>query len=243
MLHNHGTSGKTWTLPNIGGHKIEVSPFFLLICGLFVFMGLNSAAQLPYQLMWAPVLFFSVLLHELGHAAATKHYGFGTSRIVLHGLGGVAISRRGRTTPKQGMAIALAGPAVTGLLAIGFGVLYLLHAAFLPTDIAALSVLRYFFGIMALANIFWLIFNLLPIYPLDGGQTVMHFLRKKGSEVSAMEKALKLSLGTIIVVGILTLLSPLNGLFIILIFAFLGYSNWQMLKQIEAAGGRPIRFQ
>lgn len=245
MLHTHATQGKTWELPRIRGHKIEVSPFFLIICGLFVLIGLNSYTNFLHQLMWAPVLFFSILLHELGHAAATKHHGFGTSRIVLHGMGGVAISKRGHTSPKQGMSISLAGPAVTAALAIVFGIIYLLVGPLLAsTGNYALSVVLFFIQLMAVANLFLLILNLLPVFPLDGGQTLMHFLRRKSSEVAALEKALKVSLGTIAVVGVLVLLLfPGSGIFILFIFAMLGYSNWKTLEQIKTAGGRPIRFQ
>ncbi len=229
------TAGKQWKIATIRGHGVHISPFFLLLIGLFIFMGLQSFDRLPYQLMWAPVLFFSILLHELGHAAATKKCGFGTSKIILHGFGGVAISRRGHTKPKDGMFIALAGPAVTGALAIGFlGALFGYGAL---TGGESLTVLGHFLFLMVLANVVWLVLNLLPIYPLDGGQTLMHFFRKKGAgQGTALAKSAKVSLAAIVVTALLTFIVLPGGFFVFIIFAYLGYMNWQILQQAKGGG-------
>ncbi len=233
-------SGTHWKIGTFRGHDIRVSPFFLVLIGLFVFMGLNEFSRLPYQLMWAPVLFFSILLHELGHAAATKKCGFGTSKIILHGFGGVAISRRSHTKPKDGMFIALAGPAVTGLLAFGFLGALIGYGVF--TGGESLTVLGHFLWLMVLANFFWLILNLLPIYPMDGGQTLMYFFRKKGAgQGTALVKTAKVSLVTIIITGLLAILVIPGGFLIFIIFAFMGYMNWQILQQAKGGGpGGPM---
>ena len=233
-------AGKQWTLGKIRGHEISISPIFLVLIGVFVFLGLNSLSQLPYQLMWAPVLFGSILLHELGHAAATKKCGFGTSKIILHGFGGVAISRRSNEQPKDGIFIALAGPAVTFVLALVSGLLWLgfgLVAGSQPP--MALAVVGHFFALMTLANIFWLVLNLLPINPLDGGHALMHFFRKRGkSRTKATIQAAKISLVAIGVTALLTLLVfNVGGIFLIFIFGYLGYMNWQILQRAQSGGG------
>ena len=232
-------AGKNWKIADIRGHDIRVSPFFLLLIALFVFMGLNSASDFFYQLMWAPVLFFSILLHELGHAAASKKCGFGTSKIILHGFGGVAISRRSHTKPKDGMFIALAGPAVTLLLAVVFFAGYMGYGAL--TGGQSLTVLGHFLFLMVLANFFWFFLNMLPIYPLDGGQTVMHFLRGRGAGQSqAIARTAKISMIALAIGALLTLVVfQVGGIFIILIFGFLGYMNWQILQRAQQGGGGP----
>ena len=234
MYLQQARAGKQWKIATIRGHDVKVSLFFLGLVALFVFMGLNSASVFFHQLMWAPVLFLSILLHELGHAAATKKCGFGTSEIILHGLGGVAINRRGHTSPKQGMFISLAGPAVTLLLAVVFLPLLIAYqVAVGPEATGAITVLGHFLSLMVLVNFFLLIFNLLPIFPLDGGQTLMHFLRRKKGQSEAMLLATKISLGTLVVSGFLTLmLFPGGGFFILLIFGLLGFANWQTLQQL-----------
>ena len=235
------TAGKNWKLPDIRGHEVRVSVWFLAIVGFFVFAGLHSFDLLAYQLMWAPVLFFSILLHELGHAAATKKCGYGTSQIVLHGFGGVAISRRPQNSPpKNGMFIALAGPAVTLVLAVVFvGLWYGFRVGFGAEVPMALDVVGHFLWLMALANVFWFVLNMLPIYPLDGGQTLMHFFRKQGDHSrKATVKAAKVSMGTLAVVGLLALFAlPGRGILILIILGFLGYMNWQILQQGGSGGG------
>ena len=232
-------AGTNWKIADIGGHDVRISPFFLLLLALFVFMGLNSASDFFYQLMWAPVLFFSILLHELGHAFASKKCGFGTSTIILHGFGGVAINRRGHTKPKDGMFIALAGPAVTLGLAVVFLGGLLGYGAL--TGGESLTVLGHFLWLMVIANFFWLFLNLLPIYPLDGGQTLMHFFRKKGAHTNqATARTAKVSLIAIGITALLTLaVFQIGGFFIIIIFAYLGYMNWQIMQQAQAGGGGP----
>src|SRR5687768_3342794 len=69
------------------------------------------------------LLFSSVLAHELGHAFVAQHYGIGIAGIDLHLLGGTAMMRGTPAQPKQEIAIAIAGPAVSLALAIVFGVL------------------------------------------------------------------------------------------------------------------------
>lgn len=234
-------SGKNWKLGTLRGHDIRVSPFFLILIGVFVFMGLNSASDFVYQLMWAPVIFFSLMLHELGHAAATKKCGFGTSTILLHGFGGVAISRRGYTKPRDGMFIALAGPAMTFLLALIFVPAFIGYTV--VTGGESLTVLGHFFALMALANIFWLVFNLLPIYPMDGGQTLMHFFRRGGKgENQAIVKAAKVSMVTLGITGFLTLIFfQQGGIFILFFFAYFGYMNWKILQQAKQGGSMRYR--
>lgn len=239
------TAGKSWSLPDIRGHDVEVSIWFLGIVAFFILMPLRSFEQLPYQVMWAPVLFFSILLHELGHAAATKKLGFGTSKIILHGFGGVAMNRRGHTPPKKGMYISLAGPAVTLVLAVIFGGLWFGYRALVGVEVAtALDAVGYFLGLMAAANVVWFILNMLPIYPLDGGQTMMHYFRKKGAGSNeATAKAAKVSLATIGGVGLLFLVAsavlPIRGFLVLIIFGFLGYMNWKVLQRAKQGGAGP----
>ncbi len=216
-----------------------ISPIFLVLIALFVFIGLRGPDNFLHQLMWAPVLFFSVLLHELGHAAASKRFGFGPSKIILHGLGGVAISRGGHRTPKQGIVVALAGPAVT--LAIALTALALFVGYVQVFDGSRASVLGFFLFLTMLANFFWFVFNMLPIFPMDGGQALMNFLRRKRPQQTALITTIKISMGALIAAGLLTLVVfQGGGFFVLLILGLLAYQNWQILDQVKQ--GRQIRF-
>ena len=116
------------------------------------------------------LLFACVVLHELGHALVARRWGVVTRDIVLYPFGGVA--RMDRIPPGRAeLAIALAGPAVTALLA---GLLYL--ATFLldaerpdaPGELAAAPLVWQ----LVWANVFLLGFNLIPAFPMDGGRAL-----------------------------------------------------------------------
>ncbi|WP_430673510.1 site-2 protease family protein [Lujinxingia litoralis] len=226
------STGPRWKLATFSGHTIYVEAWFLALVAFFVFSGLQSAQQLPYQLMWAPILFFGILLHELGHAAAFKKSGFGTSTIVLQGMGGVAINHRANPNPNQGIFIALAGPAVTLALALlSFGGLLALNAL-APAN--AWPLLRHLLQLSAMVNAFWLLFNLLPIFPMDGGQALFHVLRKRNPQRQALANVAKISLGTLMLAAALALYFLNGGIFILLILGFFAYTNWQLLEQTRA---------
>ncbi|NJK90658.1 MAG: hypothetical protein HC904_01780 [Blastochloris sp.] len=110
-------------------------------------------------LVFAGVLFFSVLVHELGHALAVRFLG-GSPRIILHALGGVTLLGQTPLTRWQHLAIVAAGP-MAGLL-MGLISVALLLWGRLPVEMA----LEY----SAYINIVWTLFNLLPVLPMDGGQ-------------------------------------------------------------------------
>src|SRR5262245_15290041 len=70
------------------GFPVRVSPFFWFTA---VLMGVNPRGGTPPMelLLWVAVVFVSILVHELGHALAQRHYG-GHPWITLHAFGGLA---------------------------------------------------------------------------------------------------------------------------------------------------------
>jgi Zn-dependent protease len=110
------------------------------------------------------LLWVSVVLHELGHAMAARRYHFTARSITLFAIGGVAEIDAENTNPIQELLVAVAGPAVSLLLAL-LGAL-----AWWISPSPALSLLALH---LALTNGLMAIFNLLPGYPMDGGR-VLH---------------------------------------------------------------------
>jgi Zn-dependent protease len=106
--------------------------------------------------LWAALL-VSVVLHELGHSMAARHYGIETAHITLYPFGGVAALERGPKTAREELIIALAGPAVNFALAAGAGL------ALAGTGLGA-------FAAFGLLNLVMGLFNLLPAFPMDGGR-------------------------------------------------------------------------
>jgi Zn-dependent protease len=151
---------------------------------------------------WAAVeyigLFAIVLLHEFGHAFACRSTGGRAERIVLWPLGGLAFVD---PPPRPGAVLwsIAAGPLVNVVL---FPFLYA----------AALSSARYFEAspdvhrvLVSLwrINFGLLIFNLLPFYPLDGGQIVRALLWFKLGPVRSLKAAAAIGIGGAILLGAL----------------------------------------
>jgi len=154
-------------LGSIRKTSIDVDYSFLILAAFFVFSFYDQKQGIQYALLWVPVLFLSVLLHELAHAGMIGLFGYGASQVMLAGLGGVTLNKR-IAKPWHDMVISAAGPAASfviafAALALGSRVHDPMFVAFLP--------------LLAEANIVWGVFNLVPISPLDGGGIVSNFLR------------------------------------------------------------------
>src|SRR5437764_684376 len=131
----------------------------------------GSYSSLSWNVLEYLSLFFIVMLHEFGHALACRQVGGRANEIVLWPLGGIAfVSPPPR--PAAWLWSIAAGPLVNLLL--------------VPVTVAAWLLARTrpdtgpdvdrFLEVALLMNLALLIFNLLPIYPLDGGQILQALL-------------------------------------------------------------------
>jgi Zn-dependent protease len=117
-------------------------------------------------------LFLVVLMHEFGHSLAARQVGGHSDTIVLWPFGGVAYVRAPERPGATLWSIA-AGPLVNVVLVIAL----LLVDALAGTEIrSALPDVGRFLRAMLYINIMLLVFNLLPVYPLDGGQMLRSLL-------------------------------------------------------------------
>jgi len=160
MIHLGSIRGTTMT--------VDVSFFILIV--FFVVLNYNPNQGIQYALLWIPIVFVSVLIHELAHAAMIGLFGFGASQIVLNGMGGVTFNRR-QAKPWQDMLISLAGPLASfGIMFLSGWLLFNVPGARRDAMVLALLPRLY------IANQFWGFFNLIPVAPLDGGHAVREFL-------------------------------------------------------------------
>ena len=140
----------------------------------------SSSDAEPYLLAVVSALLFfgSIVLHELGHALVAIRKGIAISDITLWLFGGVARMRRDSDSPGTELQIALAGPAVTLLIAVactGIGLAAggedFWEAMRGQTGADASGPLA-LLAWLATINVLVLFFNLIPAFPLDGGRVV-----------------------------------------------------------------------
>ncbi len=146
---------------------IDVHLHWLWFAAVLLHVGMSHASRPPvWRLIEVLALFAIVLAHEFGHALACRSVGGTAKDIILWPLGGIAYVA---PPPRPGAVLwsIAAGPLVNLVLILPFGLLYLLFPASAWPDLSI------FFGRMAVANVVMFVFNMLPIFPLDGGQ-ILH---------------------------------------------------------------------
>src|SRR3954452_286782 len=180
-------------------------------------------------------LFGIVLLHESGPALACRQTGGEANRIVLWPLGGIAFVNPPRRPGAMVWSIA-AGPLVNViLLPILSAVLAVSSSAAEPTDLSL------FIWHVWWINIALLIFNILPIYPLDGGQILRSLLWFGVGEIRSLQIASVIGLvGSVVMAGVFLLLgmdifwTAIMALFLIS-RAIAGWQYAKVLVQEEEA--------
>jgi Zn-dependent protease len=163
-----------WSLPiaRVAGIRIQVHitfPLLLAWIALSYWQLTGSAAAVIDSILFILALFVCVVLHELGHALAARHYGIGTSSITLLPIGGVAAIERTPDKPREEMLIALAGPAVSLGIALALWAWLEMTGAVVPVDQIDAVGGPFLQRLMAV-NFLLAVFNLVPAFPMDGGR-------------------------------------------------------------------------
>jgi Zn-dependent protease len=189
-------------------------------------------------------LFGCILLHELGHALMARLFGIRTRDITLYPIGGVARLESMGGKPHQEIAIALAGPAVNlalllllsplAVFAWGLGGIH-------SPDLALahggpVAILGAYLIFVALGNLVLLVFNLLPVFPMDGGRVLRALLSLGLSRLKATEVAATLGLVLACALGLIGLFVPSPSLVLVAVFvAIAGQLELNALRRYEAS--------
>lgn len=159
--------GWSINLFRVCGIQLAVHASFFL---LLAYVGLEGwqEAGMPGLLWSVAVLlafFVCVVLHEFGHSFTAMHYGVGVRRILLMPIGGMAEFDSIPRQPSKELLITLAGPAVNFVIA---AILWLTVGY--PTNSEYADSLAGFGQVLLRANLVMGFFNLLPVFPMDGGR-------------------------------------------------------------------------
>lgn len=177
-------------------------------------------------------LFGIVLLHEFGHAFACRQVGGKADRIVLWPLGGIAF-----VSPPQRPGAVLwsiaAGPLVNVVLVpVTIGI----YVAALYSGIDGSSDVSKFLSQITWINIGLLIFNLMPVYPLDGGQILQSLLwfvigrAKSLLVVSVIGLAVAAIVIVLALIATVVLEASLNW-WMVIMAAFVAMRSWAGFQQ------------
>jgi Zn-dependent protease len=248
---------------SVFGFPVRVHPAFFILPVLFSqsfiqSFDMNSGVGI---LVISAVFFLAVLIHELGHTLAFRYFGV-DSHIVLYWMGGLAIPGggmgswgRGERTrslkPNEQIIVSLAGPVAGLLLALVFVlILFLITGALslrwfgpfpLPqydtadTILADSKPLHLFIFASIVINVVLNLFNLLPVFPLDGGQ-IARQLFVKTDPWGGLRKSVMLSMGVAVFIAVYSM--SRNDHFLAIFFGFMAWSNFQMLSHGGGGGGR-----
>jgi Zn-dependent protease/CBS domain-containing protein len=227
-----------WSLKvgRILGIDLYVHLTFLLLLG-FLALG-HWAVGRSVEAVTGGVLFFlalfgCVLLHEFGHALMARHYGIPTRDITLLPIGGLARLERMPDKPIQELWVALAGPAVNVVIAAALAIGLTLANAWEP--VSALGLMQGGFAERLVAvNIFLVLFNLLPAFPMDGGRVLRSLLALRLEYSRATRIAASVGQGMAVLFGIAGLFgNPM--LLLIALFVWIGASQEAAAAEIRSS--------
>jgi stage IV sporulation protein FB len=249
------------------GIPIRVHPMFWLFSAVLGWGGGPGERDpyfLPGLLIWIAASFVSILIHEMGHVFMGRLFG-SDGHIVLYSFGGLAIGSNALRKRWQRILVSFAGPGAQFLI-LAVVILALVVALSrsgsgrvpdIQDDEGGIHLGRIFgtwhplvgklvFDLIFI-NLFWPVLNLLPIWPLDGGQ-----ISREVCTGISHDNGAKISLGiSMLVAGLLaanaammyfrgTPLIPVvgglmgGGMFTMIFFGMMALSSFRAMQQLEA---------
>lgn len=168
-------------------------------------------------------IYLSIILHEIGHTVAALSKGISVESISLWIGGGVAEIES--NPPKEELLITIAGPAVTAILIL----IYALISTLL--FVLNITTVSWVFLLLSLFNTLMFIFNLLPLFPLDGGRIFRSVLTYKTNYQTATRYSFYTTITLVITVILISVIfSNYDYIFISTVVSFLAYIEYRKFK-------------
>ena len=227
----------SFSIIKVAGIDVRVHATFFLLLAFFGYVSWQSGG-LPGA--WAGIsfillLFLCVLLHEFGHAFAARAFGIRTPDITLLPIGGVARLERMPRNPFQELVVAIAGPAVNIVIAF---VLFVVLGRFVDIsemltvdEVGAGQILTK----LMVVNIWLVVFNMIPAFPMDGGRVLRALLAMKLRHDKATFVAARVGQ---VIAGLFFIWGLYSGNFLILfiaVFVFMGAQQELVMARIHGA--------
>ena len=205
---------------------------FMLVAVLFLF-GLYLDYTMLDTVIGISIVFISLMAHELGHAFAARFFGLKDITISLHQMGGA--TRRSGLTDRwyKELVINIAG------VSVGFALALMCLVA--NTMLSLGEVTQSWLWLVFRLNVAWGIFNMLPIFPMDGGHALRNLLAAVLAPINAATGAhavglvLAVTLG-MVVIGVSGM--SLSSLYIAMLAGLFARQNWMALQHIQTIRNR-----
>lgn len=178
------------------------------------------ALMMPNHLLLVAVLLVSVIAHEYGHVLAARKYGIGCDRVLITPVGGIAFLENLPRDSTLELIIVGAGPAVSLLLSLWGAALFLIE----PFDV---------FMFLGMLNGALFLFNILPIFPMDGGRILRAVLSYSMSYENSTRISTRIGQCMAFIVGILSLFSANFMLFFAMVMvAMMGQKELDQINKV-----------
>jgi stage IV sporulation protein FB len=228
--------GWTITIGRVAGTEVKVHLTFFILVAFWAMAGYQqggpAGAVAACLLLFA--LFACVVLHEFGHILMAGRFGVRTPDVILLPIGGVARLERIPDEPRQELLIALAGPAVTLAIVV---VLYLvLGLGGQAPRLGGLDPDGPFLETLMRVNLYLLVFNLFPAFPMDGGRVLRALLASRLGLVRGTRIAARLGQASAVAAGLYGLTAGEPVLVLVALFVFLGAGAEASAVETRAAG-------
>src|SRR5688500_1104780 len=204
------------------GLPVRISPLFWI--GAVLLGWSASGGDFDVLLVWVACVLVSVIVHELGHALAARAFGVRDGRIVLYHMGGLAISPSGTVRRWRKIVELLCGPGAGFVLA---GVVWLL--ATYALDVKSMSFLaQNAVAFLITIGVMWGLLNLLPVYPLDGGQIAQELIVwRRPNDGLLLSMRFAVGAAAVVSAGALALwFAGWSTGFLAVLFALIGVQNY-----------------
>ena len=235
------------------GIRLDVHPSWFFVYALVTItlanatpaaIGTGRVASYALAAIAGVALFASVVAHELAHALCARRFGVETRSISLFLFGGVATLEAEPPTPLADVLVAVAGPAMSALLA---GLAYAaMHLVDRVVPIAAVDSVVSILAYIAVANGVLAAFNLIPAYPMDGGRVLRAIVwRLRGDRDGATVTAALVGLGfaAVFTVGALAAMAATRSLqfgWYLVLAGFLGRQCWTQVRALRRTSARAL---
>jgi len=215
----------SWRIAMVSGIPVRIHATFVLLL-VWIFGSHLARGQSLVQSLEGVVLilavFLCVVLHELGHALTAKRYGVRTRDITLLPIGGIARLERIPERPSEEVAVAIAGPAVNVVIAIALGGALILTGGMARLAGSPAAIQGNFLAELLAINIFLVVFNLIPAFPMDGGRVLRALLAMRFEYVRATQIAASVGQGFALLFALVGLVTMNPILLFIAFFVFIG---------------------